>query len=101
MKLKVGDRIVVIKEGDNTLKVGMKGVVMGFDRNDVPWVEFDENFGGHNGNGKGIDGHCWFVYDDSCEYKIINVPNNPLSRVLYPDYIVCPENPDYLVPKEE
>ena len=26
------------------------------------------------------------------------VPNNELSRVLYPDYEVSPRNPDYLVP---
>ena len=27
------------------------------------------------------------------------IPNNPLSRVLYPDHVEWSENPDYLMPR--
>ena len=37
---------------------------------------------------------------DFYQIKLV-VPNNALSRVLYPFYEVCPQNSDYLTPREE
>lgn len=78
MKFKVGDKVRAIK-CIAYAKVGALGTVIGaYMRDNVQHfcVEFDENIGGHDGNGikgaRGKKGHCWwFVKNDAFE-KINN-----------------------------
>ena len=106
---KIGDRIIIeeiLTNIYNTIgpRKGDIGTIIGI-YEDYITVEFDNKINdGHDGDigegYKGKYGHCWGV-DITSYYKVgIVVPNNPLSKVLYPDYIVDPENPDYLIPRK-
>ena len=76
MGVKVGDKVKVLKSlGKKELKE-LKGktgkVIKAESGSSLVLVEFDENIGGHNGNGvipgvEGKDGHCWWYTKDKLE----------------------------------
>ena len=82
MQPRVGDK-VIITYSEFSCKVGtictIKDIIL-------ESIELDNRYSARFGN-KNV----------GLQVELV-VPNNPLSRVLYPNYIVCPQNPDYLVP---
>lgn len=80
---KIGDRVQLISDSHVPTK-GLEGTIIGIHKFRYT-IEFDVNFGGHSGarfNGK--SGHCWTVLSRSI--KPLTVPDNPLSRAVYPDF---------------
>lgn len=56
---RVGDEVVVVREF-NKARLGMKGAVIAVENND-PLVEFEQPMRGHDGDGRGRWGHCWWM----------------------------------------
>ena len=108
---KVGDRIIlseILEECPNSWKrsgpqVGYIGTIIHHHTDGQFLIEFTEKFkSGHGGYGEatGKDEHCWNL-DLSRYYKIkLMIPNNKLSRVLYPNYIES-DCGEYLVKNDE
>ena len=62
MKYKVGDRVIGIAETCYGRDIrGLKGTVIIANSDDDICVEFDKNICGHDGDGKGKAGHCWWI----------------------------------------
>ena len=74
-RLLLNDRVEVVAElHTNTCDlVGLVGRVviqgrgMGYD----VCIEFDEYIGGHNGDGRGKQGHCWYI----SQRNLIKIPD--------------------------
>ena len=63
--LRVGDRVVRKADEDEKLEtVGKHGKIIAL--SGLALVEFDRDIGGHSGNGRGKEGHCWW-----CEIKTL------------------------------
>lgn len=43
------------------------------------------------------NGRCWYIHSD---YYSEVIPNNPLSKLMFPEYVEYEKNTNYLVPKE-
>lgn len=65
--MKVGDYVVVNDPYALMVKTINKPIakVLGFN-GDFVGLEFKENIYGHNCDGKGKDGYCWWAYRESC-----------------------------------
>lgn len=95
MKFKVGDRIKVVSISENCTygrkgsQIGDIGIIKGFyDRKTIS-VEFDRCIrDGHTCQGTVMNWKGWNL--DLDLYTIIkcNIPNNILSRTMYPNYKV-------------
>lgn len=75
-KFQVGDRVRFIKKD---YKIGGINIVneLGVIREaetgaSSVLVEFDNNIGGHSGNGKGKDNHCWWVMNSSEYLELVD-----------------------------
>ena len=75
-KFQVGDRVRCIKRD---YKIGGINIVneLGVIRKaetgaSSVLVEFDNNIGGHSGNGKGKDNHCWWVMNSSEYLELVD-----------------------------
>ena len=73
-KFQVGDRVRCIKRdyeigGINI--VNELGVIRETGDSNV-LVEFDNNIGGHSGNGKGKDNHCWWIMNSSEYLELVD-----------------------------
>ena len=103
--MKIGDMIRVVELYEqNGPKIGSIGTIIEKSVTGHYLAEFPEKFeGGHNGNGIAYEGekgkyvHCWILDKQELKWELC-IPNNELSKVLYPNYIES-ENGDYLVPK--
>ena len=65
---KVGDRVKVIGRGrlndKAEIKEGMLGTIITIDAGDPNiGIEFDDYIDGHNAEGKGKKGYCWFMIE--------------------------------------
>ena len=67
--IKIGQRIILTEEAEtldyvdknHSFKAGMRGKII--DRS-LPYgavIEFDDCINGHDGSGKGKNGHCWWL----------------------------------------
>lgn len=67
---KVGDRVEVIVSEDASvnphIKEGMRGTIVVIDDNEEAniGVQFEDFIYGHDADGNGSDGFCWFVYEE-------------------------------------
>ena len=72
-KFKVGDRVEVIGvnksdplTGNEYIKDGMFGTIIVIENSEPNiGVEFDDYIKGHNADGKGKKGYCWFLYTEN------------------------------------
>lgn len=75
-EFQVGDRVRCIKKdyeigGINI--VNELGVIREAETGDSSvLVEFDNNIGGHSGNGKGKDNHCWWIMNSSEYLELVD-----------------------------
>ena len=60
MSYNVGDRVMANIVVGNLNKENAIGVIV-HDSGRMVLVEFVENIGGHDGEGRGADGHCWWL----------------------------------------
>lgn len=73
-KFQVGDRVRCIKkdyESSGINIVNELGVIREAGDSSV-LVEFDNNIGGHSGNGKGKDNHCWWITNSSEYLELVD-----------------------------
>lgn len=60
--MEVGDRVVMLKNDNREKLFDLEGTIIIKDPVDNQYcVEFDEYISGHDGAGRGKDGHCWWV----------------------------------------
>lgn len=82
-EIEVGTRVVCIHEWDgNELAVGKSGIVFAVDSDGAYDVEFDDDIGGHNGDGAHRDGHCWCFFtgdDDIYDYLMPEEKEIPIE----------------------
>ena len=71
MEFKVGDRVEYINNYCR-IKIGQKGTILGLDKDSkhLIAVEFDNNISGHNCDGLGKQGHCYWLKEEYL--KLIN-----------------------------
>ncbi len=73
LAFKVGDRVRCIDRSDNPNATGKIGTVI--DNSDFSvLVEFDEFVNGHDGCGRGKDGRCWWVTNDTECLETVKTP---------------------------
>ena len=61
--IKKGDRIICSEKIGHDSESGLHGRVVETARlSDTVGVEFDKNIGGHNSDGLGKQGHCWYMH---------------------------------------
>lgn len=75
-KFQVGDRVRCIKEDCEIRSINIVnelGVIREAETGaSSVLVEFDNNIGGHSGNGKGKDNHCWWVMNSSEYLELVD-----------------------------
>ena len=72
---KVGDRVRCIKANWGRLKVGDLGTIVVRQNPDSNCVEFDRDVGGHDGDGAGKFGHCWWLTEN--EFELVKEEPKP------------------------
>lgn len=75
-KFQVGDRVRCIKEDCEIRSINIVnelGVIREAETGaSSVLVEFDNNIGGHSGNGKGKDNHCWWIMNSSEYLELVD-----------------------------
>lgn len=68
MKFQVGDRVIMVRNQDR-LRQGMIGTIckMLHEAHNMPGVEFDEAFGGHDCDRHARIGHGYYVFRENLE----------------------------------
>lgn len=87
--IKIGQRIVLKREAETSyyedknfnFKAGMRGKIIDTDCNKnrcLVLIQFDDHINGHDGDGKGKRGHCWYLSEKVLVYiaKVIKRKNN-------------------------
>jgi len=77
---KKGSRVFVCDEMyDSEHLMGHHGTILSKKRNDTQYlVEFDNDIGGHDGDGsrvKGMPGHCWWINGEALDLSNVKPPN--------------------------
>ena len=105
MNFKVGDRVVYIKHTNHADVLKFRPDQSKSDteyqrKNDKKTFEIGKYYTISYVNE--VDSLIKFEENSGSVYPFqitLGVPNNKLSKVLYPDYEVWSENPDYLIPR--
>jgi len=89
--MKIGDRVIATQDVSSNRIKGKRGFIQCKGVSDFEWsVQFDDDIGGHTGDGKGKIGHCWFMRET--DLKLISTPP-AWELIIHPDK----NNPDITI----
>lgn len=80
---KVGHRVEIVESDRRKIDVGIKGTVIEIDK-DIGGmtVEFDKEMDGHDGDGVGKDGYCWYFFKYPQDLEITEQDGITIRKII-------------------